>query len=95
VTAADAAALAAAMARPLSTARLAGTANYRWPTDAELEAHYGDDYRRYSLDDWVSDDVTAEGEWRDAAAERCHDEPGDPLLDREPMNGDPWWKDGI
>lgn len=63
--------LDAIMARPLSTARLAGSSRAPLQTDADLEGHYGDDaYRPWTPDEPISHDVTATGEWQDAAAEQ-------------------------
>lgn len=74
--------LAKAMARPLRSARLAGGSR-PLPLD-ELEYD----------DEPLSDEVLAAGAHQDAVADRVYDEPGDPLLDREPMNGDPYWVEG-
>lgn len=53
------------------------------------------DWSRMERDVPVEPAVVAEGEWQDAVADRLYDEPGDPLLDREPMGGDPRWAEGV
>lgn len=48
---------------------------------------------------WLAAHPSAEAVSRtafeDAGADRLYDEPGDPLLDREPMGGSPYWAEDL